>query len=228
MADISDRLDLITSAHKDKPRFVATVAALLQPAVDAIWLLQHLYQYYDLDTAIGAQLDAVGIWVGRSRFLPVPIDAYFSFGIEGRGFGQAPWKRPFDPDSGLVELPDEAYRILLKAVIAANHWDGSVPGAYEAWDIVFKGTPYKILLQDYGDGSMGQALVGPSPPDQITLGLFEMGELDLKPAGIKLWHILPTQWPAGLGGTPLFGFGALNPMVSGFGFGQWTKFTRPE
>jgi hypothetical protein len=228
MADISYYLSRITSAHVSKAKFKATVAALVQPLADTTLRVAHFYQDYDIDQAIGAQLDAVGIWVGRSRFLPVPIDAYFTLDRVGFGLDEAVWKRPFDPDVGLVELPDEAYRTLLHAVIAANHWDGTIPGAYAAWETIFTGTPYKILLQDYGNGEMGQALISAKPPDQITLGLFNTGELDLKPAGIRLWHILPITYPAGPGGTPLFGLDSDNPTVGGLDVGAWAKFFAPE
>src|SRR3954468_13226730 len=228
MADISYYLDRITSEHVTKVKFSSTVAALIQPLADTTFLMQHYYQYYDLDLALGVQLDAVGIWVGRSRFLPVPIDAYFTLDRAGFGLDEAAWKRAFDPDTGLVELPDEAYRTLLRAVIVANHWDGTIPGAYAAYDVVFYRSPFTFLIQDYGNGEMAQALIGAKPPDQITLGLFNTGELDLKPAGIRLWHILPITYPAGPGGTPLFGLDASNPTVNGLDVGAWANFFAPE
>jgi hypothetical protein len=219
----------VTSEHRDKPKFMATLAVTAQPLADTARLEQQYYLYYDLDLAIGAQLDAVGMWVGRSRYLPVPITAYFSWDTDNLGWDQAVWKRPFDPDSGFVTLPDELYRVLLKAVIAANHWDGSIPGAYACWNIIWSQYPaYTFVIQDYGDGSMAYGLLGPAPPDQIMLGFFTFGEIDTKPAGIELDHFLPTMWPAGPGGTPVFAWDSMDPAAAGWDVGAWADFTAAQ
>jgi hypothetical protein len=54
------------------------------------------------------------------------------------------------------------------ATIIANHWDGSVPAAYEAWDTLFHWTGLKVVIQDYGDMSMmsmGAFLLGYADPE---------------------------------------------------------------
>lgn len=226
--DITWYLALITSEHNQQPNYMAMVTALVQPINDVAELEQHFFQYYDLDSAVGNQLDALGEWIGRTRFLPVPISGYFSFDIEGLGFDEAPWKRPFDPDTGLVELDDDSYRLLLRAVILANHWDGTIPGIYAAYERLFAGTGYTFAVQDYGDGSMAFVLFSNQPPDNITLGLFQAGELDFKPAGIQLWHVVPSVYPAGAGGTPIFGFDSATANVAGFDIGAWGIFSNPE
>ena len=73
MASINDYINLITSEHADKSNFAATVALRCQPYVDLINFYQSVTSDYDLDTAIGTQLDVVGQWVGISRYLPVPL-----------------------------------------------------------------------------------------------------------------------------------------------------------
>jgi hypothetical protein len=225
-ADLSTYQDEITSEHRDKPKFVATVETTAQPLADTAWLEQNFYLYYDLDLAIGAQLDAVGLWVGRSRYLPVPIYAYFTWDAENYGWDQAVWKRPFDPDSGLATLPDELYRLLLRAVILANHWDGSIPGAYAAWQPIWSQYPdYTFVIQDWENGSMAYGLIGPAPPDPIMMGYFTFGEIDTKPAGIELDHFLPTLYPAGPGGTPVFGFDTMTALCAGWDVGAWADFT---
>jgi hypothetical protein len=226
--DITWYLALITSEHNQQPNYMAMVAALVQPLNDVGELEQHFYQYYDLDLAEGAQLDAIGEWVGRTRYLPVPISGYFSLDAEGLGLDEAPWQRPFDPVTGLVALDDDSYRILLRSVILANHWDGTIPGAYAAYQQLFAGTGYTFAIQDFGDSSMGFVLLSKTPPDTITQGLFQEGELDLKPAGIELWHILPSQYPAGPGGTPLFGLDSATGSVAGLDLGAWALFSQPE
>jgi hypothetical protein len=105
-------------------------------------------------------------------------------------------------------------------VVAANMWVGTIPGAYAAYDALFTNTSFFVLIQDYGDLSMDVVLVGESP-DAITKALFMTGELDLKPAAIKLRRMLPTIYPAATpGGTPLFGVGVENNAIAGVGVGQ--------
>ena len=65
-ADVTPYTDRITSEHADKPRFVATVETTAQPLADTSWLEQNYYLYYDVDLAVGTQLDVIGVWVGRT------------------------------------------------------------------------------------------------------------------------------------------------------------------
>ena len=82
MPDLSYYLQLIPSWNSDKPRFVNTLAALLQPMVDAQAMLAKLNTDFDIDTAIGVQLDQIGQWLGVSRWVTVPItNVYFSFDL---------------------------------------------------------------------------------------------------------------------------------------------------
>lgn len=138
MADTSDYTGLITNEHSDKPKYMAMVGVVAQPLVDALNVSQGLSADFDLDLAIGAQLDQVGLWVGIGRRINTPLTGvYFSFDTEGLGFGQGVWKGPFDPDTGVIELDDETYRLLLRAKIAANHWDGTMETSKAILDAVF-------------------------------------------------------------------------------------------
>src|SRR5690348_17170401 len=107
MAQVSDYTGLITSEHADKPKFMAMVAAVAQCAVDQMTLLQSMPTAFDLDAAVGVQLDAVGIWVGLNRNIAVPIDnVYFSWDTAGVGWDQGVWKQPGDPDNGITRMDD--------------------------------------------------------------------------------------------------------------------------
>ncbi|MFM0044135.1 DUF2612 domain-containing protein [Paraburkholderia sediminicola] len=222
MIDITTYTNLITSEHNQRPRFMAMVSLLAQWAVDRQNMLASIPGLYDIDDAVGSQLDAIGLWVGASRNLDLPLtDVYFSFDTAGLGFDQGTWLGPFDPTSGLVALPDAQYRILLYATIAANSWDGTVPGAYTAWNTIFAPLGYSILIQDNQDMTMTVALLGPTP-DAITYALFTGGYLSLRPAGVGITgYYLPT-----LPGVPLFGFDAENPSISGFDVGCWATLNR--
>jgi hypothetical protein len=232
VADISGYLALITSEHNQQPDYFASVSVSVQPFADIAAVLEAMPAGYDLDVAIGVQEDAVGLWVGRTRYLTEPLNAYFTWddGLgsgAGLGWAQGQWFFPGDPISGVTKLLDDPYRILLRAKIAANNWDGSIPGSYAAWDTLFADTGFTILVQDYGNLSMAVALVG-SEPDAVTKALFTTGELDLKPAGVSLFHVIPGIYPAGAGGTPLFAWGVENENLAGWGVGAWSKWTGPE
>ena len=212
-------LGLVTSEHSDKPRFVEMITTSAKGFVSDQEVSSRTSTLYDLDSAIGRQLDVVGEWVGRSRDLKIPLQGvYFSLDTEGVGFDEGTWKGRFDPDSGLVSLPDDSYRTLLKATIAANYWNGTIPQAYEIWEVLFEEDGYEILIQDYGDMTMLIALVGPTP-DAVTLALFKGGYLSLNPAGVQIIYYVVPSVPD----TPIFGFDADGEYVKGFDQGCWAQ-----
>jgi hypothetical protein len=142
MAEIEDYVGRLTPYWRGKPKFAAELVALVEPMVDLQALLGELPEDFDLDLAIGVQLDAVGIWVGRSRDIPIPIpNIWFSFDDDKRGFDLGVWKGPYDSDTGIAVLDDETYRTFLRAKIAANNWDGTVEGAASAYSLIFPQPP---------------------------------------------------------------------------------------
>ena len=202
---------------------MAMVSLLAQWAVDRQNMLASIPGLYDIDDAVGSQLDAVGLWVGASRNLSVPLtDVYFSLDIAGLGLDQGVIQGPFDPTTGLVSLPDAQYRILLYATIAANNWDGTIPGAYTAWNTIFEPLGYSILIQDYQNMTMGIALIGPTP-DAVTLALFKGGYLNLIPAGVGVAFYFQQSVP----GVPVFGLDAENSSVAGLDVGALALIVGP-
>jgi hypothetical protein len=217
-ADIAPYTRLITSEHNDKPNFVAVVSLLVQGLADTIDVLATMPGRYDLDVSVGVQEDADGIWIGKSRILLEPLpNVYFSFDTVGLGWDQGAWLGPFDPITGLVALGDEDYRRLLRATIAANHWDGSIPQAYAIFDLLFAGTGIVQLIQDRGGMQMILAFIG-TIPDAITLGLLETGQLlRLKPVGVTISDYMIQSLPA----VPFFGFDVENASIAGWDVGAW-------
>lgn len=215
---LDDYLNLITSEHRNKPKFVAALSAVLQPLVDEQQRLAEIPPLYDLDSATGSRLDAVGKWIGRSRNVPVPIaDVYFSFDTEGVGFDQGVWLGPFDPTTGLVSLPDDFYRLILRAKILLNRWDGTIPQAYEIWDTIFQGTGFSMVIIDNQDMSMDFGLVGNTAPP-LTIALLLAGYLTPKPSGVRVAAYITPSVPM----TPFFGFDVENDVIAGFDVGSWS------
>lgn len=117
-------------ANPIKARFLATVRAGVQPYADAQAFIASLPQAFDVDEAEGAQLDIVGQWIGRSRYVPVPLpNVSFACNIAGRGVNQGILAGPYDSAQGISALPNDLYRRLLYAKIAANAWDGTAVAA---------------------------------------------------------------------------------------------------
>jgi hypothetical protein len=217
MAALTDYTALITSEHADKPRFMAMVSLLGQWAADRRNLLASIPELFDIDSAVGQQLDFIGEWVGVKRTLSVPLTGvYFSFDTAGVGFDEGTWLGPFDPTTGLVSLPDDQYRILLYATIAANTWDGTVPSAYAAWNTIFEPLGFSILIEDKQDMSMTIALLGPTP-DAVTLALFTGGYLNLRPAGVQVNLYYTQSVPS----VPVFGLDVQKSGIAGFDTGGW-------
>ncbi len=216
MADLDDYTALITSEHSDKPLFVGMVGMLAAPLVDLMNVLGGMPALFDLDDAVGDQLDIVGEWVGLSRQVSTPLTGiYFSFDVGGLGFDQGVWKGPFDPDTGLVSLDNDTYRMTLRAKIAANHWDGT-PGA--AADILDSLAPAGTLvfLEDHCDMSITIGVAG-KQPSALYLALLKNGLLSLKSEAIRVNYAVTS-----VDGAPIFGFDMTNEYVAGFDAGAWS------
>jgi hypothetical protein len=214
-AAVDDYLGLITSEHSDKPLFSASVAASVQPMVDVLNLLQSLPTFFDLDAASGAQLDAIGLWVGVSRYFTAPlVGVYFTLGSEGAGFGLGYWKGRFDPSVGLERLDDTHYLILLRSKIAANHWDGTSAQAHDILQTLLSSN--YVYVQDNQDMTMTFGITGPTL-NAVLKALLTGGYLSLKPAGVGIKGYLT----ASLADSAMFGFGPEGQSIAGFGHGAW-------
>lgn len=209
-------LGLIPPEHRDKPKFVATVSARVQPYVDLMATLGSMIGIFNPDGE-GDQLDKLGPWVGASRVLTTPLpNVFFTWGTDGLGWGQGTWLGPDDdPSVGLASLPDDSFQILLKLIIAMNNWDGTIPGAYSIWNSVM-GTQYGILIQDNQDMTMLIVFTG-LISSIVTKALITGGYFNLVPAAVRIVEFAQPS----IANTPVFGWGANNSTVGGWGTGCW-------
>ena len=145
-----DYLGKITPYQSGNPNFMATIAATVAPFADIAAFLAALPTAFDLDTALDAQLDILGQWIGRSRNIPVPLPSpWFAFDDPVHGFDRAPWQIPYYSNgSALTALDTETYRRLLKAKAAANSWDGTVASAQAILDIFFTDPTTYVFIED--------------------------------------------------------------------------------
>jgi hypothetical protein len=217
-------IDLITSEHRGQPRFEATVKASVSPFEKLQSVFKSLPENFDIDTAVGVQLDTLGIWIGRSRRIDTPlIGIYFTWDdTVATGWENGVWQGEFDPTSGLIDLPDDAYRQLLKAKIAANSWDGTIPDAYDIWESAF-GNDSTLIIQDNQNMSMVVGIAG-EQLSTVTKELLIKGYLPLKPQGVRIayYAVAPS---AGL----LFGWDLEEgDGLAGWDIGLWATELTPE
>lgn len=216
MADVSNYTSLITPEHASAPKFMAMVAAVAQCFVDQQDLLLSVPGEFDLDNAAGVQLDAVGLWVGIKRQVSTPLSGvYFSLDVAGLGFDQGVWQGPFDPSTGITSLDDDTYRLLIRAKIGANRWDGTLDSSAQILASIF-GSGTQIFIQDNGDMSITIGIAG-TPPSVLFLALLKGGYIPIKPEAVLVNFYLVTSQA----GSPIFGFDVENQYVSGFDVGAW-------
>jgi len=222
---MSKYTDRITNYHRGKPLFVEHVDLSTRPLSDVSSAMYGLISAFDIDDAVGIQLDALGEWIGRGRIVSQPIaGVYFSFDTDGLGWDQGVWQGPYDPDSGFTSLSDDTYRIVLKAKIAINNWDGqndSLPPILEA---ALEGSGLKMQIVDNQDMTIS---VWVFPETDISLvsqeliAAIKQGYLTVKAAGVWAGDIQTPSILTPSVGTKFFGFDMDNEFIAGFDDGAW-------
>ena len=142
---LDDYLDLITSEHIGKPLYVRSVITSLQPYVDDQLLATGMPCSFDVDIAVGEQLDFTGQWIGKTRFVNLP-DVFFSWDAHGLGWDQANWQGPFDLPEALLRPDDEHYRLSALCDNRFQPLGWQHPPGYQAWDMLFAGTGYQVMI----------------------------------------------------------------------------------
>lgn len=218
---LTDYLNLIPSANREKPNFIGTLSIGVGFYVHLQDLLQSMVPIFDVDTAVGDQLDTIGIWVGVSREVKVPIPGVF-FTWDGTdytvGWDYGSWQ-PSDAPSNVTILPDDAYRVLIKFKIAANHWDGTTDGAYAIWEILFPTLVF--LIQDHQDMTYSLAIVG-GIIDSLTLALIRGGAIALKPEGVRI-----SSYYIAIDTGPVFSWDTDSTYLRGWDTGSWVQELPP-
>lgn len=154
---IDKALNLITSQHRDKPKFVSWVSVPLS-MIDNMDTAEIL-EAFDLDKAIGVQLDELGKIIGVGRIL---------------GFQPASGESPV--------MDDTTYRLALKARIIQNQWDGTVEQLHRNWNAVFP--LVDLIVKDKQDMSMEMLVLGMAV--SIEQDLIREGYIIPKPQGVSV------------------------------------------
>jgi hypothetical protein len=168
---INSYLDNITSEHRDKPKFISWLSKNLTITDHIYLVLKSMDDNFDIDNAIGVQLDTLGTIIGRKRTLT------------------------FQPLNGFNPiLPDDYYRLVLKSKIAMNNWDGTVPQMYQIWDDIFgNDDDLNLQLEDNQDMSFNAYITG--YVDQIQQDLIQHQYIIPKPEGVRVNYIGRSKIP---------------------------------
>ena len=201
MADIETTLDyyenLLIIQYNNKSKAKATIRALVSSALaDGVYF--DVRDGYDVETAIGVQLDVLGEWVGIDRFYTSNefTDNYFGFADAFDLVGLSPnivgfddafsqdkeglYLDAFDVVSSNLRLNDDTFRTLIKLKIvqnSSNHSMGDISTKiYDFFDDT-------VLVKDNYDMTMTY-FIGDTSNSLIEAALFK-GVLP-KPAGVRL------------------------------------------
>lgn len=167
MAD-NPYVKLITSWHNDKPLFCQTIALITQPLIDNQTTLAGLPNDFDLDNAVGVQLDAVGLWVGMGRVVN-------------------------SKDEGVITMDDDTYRMVLRVKIQANHWNGTVEALPPIYAGLSGSLGATIFAVDNFDMTM-DIFVSGTRLSPLMRTIISMGLLDIKPEGVRVHnHIISSE-----------------------------------
>lgn len=216
-----DYLNLITSAFRQKPKFSAMVAADVSVQVRVQQMFAAMIPIFDVDQAVGRMLDIIGEWVGVARNISIPIaGVYFAWdSTVNVGWDNGTWQ-PYNDPQDVTVLPDDAYRVLIKAKIAANRWDGTTDGAYAIWDSVFAST--SILIQDHQNMTYDLIIFG-GPIDSLTIALITGGYIPLRPEGV-----LVQTYYISVDSNPVFGWDVESEFLGGWDEASWTQEVDPS
>jgi len=215
--DVTPYVSKITSEHADKPKLIETVSSTVQPSADLVALYSQIPSLYDLDVAEGNQLDVIGQWVGLSRNLTAPLTGvYFALDSATTGFDAGVWQGPYDPSTGIVALPDDYYRLALRARIVNNSWDGTKEHFYALAQDLFGPSGYTYYIEDLGNLTINIGLLGPNTPPPMLTALLNSGALDVKPVTITINSRVAQQ-------GPIFSFDVNSLLFAGFDDAFWAN-----
>lgn len=184
---VENYLNLIPAQHRNQPRYSATVSESITPAVTMQDIGVSTLQTINIETSRGVQLDWIGLWVGVSRRIPLPIsDVYFSWQVSiPTGWDAGIWRGEHSAGTALHDLPDDYYRRIIKAKIQANIRRRTTDDIYAIFDAAF---PSKVItITDNLDMSMVLNYTI-SDFDAFGIALIENDLIPVKIAGVGITY----------------------------------------
>jgi len=162
---VNDYIALITPQHRSKPKYIAWLTVAVNMIIDAQNFILSLDAAFDVDNAVGAQLDVLGQILGLNRLLN------------------------FQPSSGSALMPDSYYKVALKTKILSNTWDGTRESYQKMIDTLFPDD--QAIIFDNQDMSI-IILYASGAADTYMLELFAHGYLFPRPSAVSATYLPPS------------------------------------
>jgi len=189
-----DYTTLITSEYQNSPDFVALVGALTNSGINAE-VVDAIPAAFDLDSAVGVQLDVIGQWVGVSRVVnQVLLVGYFGFADDQAAlpFGElgvpnvgGRFYELGEDFAGTTVLADIEYRTVLRAKIIKNRYDG---GQFELEQAMADLFGMSATITDNGTLNLTINVGGPvSQTDQALVATYDLLP---RPGGVAIGQII--------------------------------------
>lgn len=193
---MTDYSELVTSEYSNSPNFLQTVQLTANGVGDITSVIQSLPALFDLDTAVGSQLDVDGRWIGFARTIGgVVLVQFFGFSDDATALTFGELGNPSvggrfyelgEDTSTTATLADPEYRLLLQAKILQNDWDGSVAEFESAISDVIA-MPTTII-----DPGTNVVLIMPSAAvDPVLSQLLTNYDLLPRAAGVRYQYVFP-------------------------------------
>mgnify|MGYP001416124106 CR=1 FL=1 len=215
---LQDYIKLITPEHRFKPKYIEWISVALGMVNDLQNLFSQLNSAFDIDTAVGAQLDVLGRILNLSRNLPYQPQVsdgknpVFSWGEDRTGLGG--WGVGYWLMSGLSPvLNDDYYRILLKAAIIKNQWNGTANSLLNLINKLFGNSGLLFQVQDGQDMSFTVIAFGTADP--LTMDMLKHAVMIPHPEGVKI-NIVVSD-------TKVFSWGESSAVYGGWNEGNWVS-----
>lgn len=185
----------VTEQFKGKTIFDRYLQLLLSGKIELQNVIQNTMQLRSIDTAVGAQLDTIGVIVGRERGL-VTSDIFYYFGFEG-ATNSATFSSTTDPTvggqwysidapRGISRVPsDDEYRLILKAKIIKNRTLARPEDVIEAYKFLFGASKVTITELAPAEVRIGIGKILNNVERGLLFDLGGAGQLLPKPAGVN-------------------------------------------
>lgn len=195
----------IYAQYADKPKAVAwynitpTMAQPLFDTFDAVRIS------YDIDTAVGAQLDVIGRIVvidrGFESFVVFDPDTYFGGSGDACQFGGI--DSQFESTGSVLsqEISDAIFRVLIRAKIAKNNNDATLDGIASALSFITESSPIRVVDNE----NMTMSVSFGSELTDIERFVFNTFDIVPRPQGVRFLGYVEETAITQFGGAFSFG-----------------------
>lgn len=213
---VKSYLDLLIFQYQDKPKIRAELELLVGKFEDVKKLDDSLPIAFDIDKAVGKQLDVIGRIVGLPRKTDNVIPkVYFGFYDENSnavGFGDGAFYTFESEQYSDLELNDTDYRFFLKAKISINFMKNNIHKINDIISFLFSNNAY---VEDNRDTTFTLWV-----NENVDLRLVQYAKsLNLLPRPQTISYNLARFYEE----NATFGFYDQNPNSKGFGEGGFAQ-----